>query len=133
MKSINKLIIAVFFLSVMSACGNKKEAAPVAEAEEAHHDENAVELTPEQFKMAQIELGKISMKALSGTIKVNGMLDLPPQSLVSISTPFEGMVKSTDMLQGMKVKKARLLRYCSTRILYRFNRIIWIIKASWII
>jgi cobalt-zinc-cadmium efflux system membrane fusion protein len=47
------------------------------------------------------------MKQLSGTIKVNGMLDLPPQSLVSISTPFEGIVKSTEMLQGMKVRKGQ--------------------------
>ena len=49
------------------------------------------------------------MKVLSGTIKVNGMLDLPPQSLVSISTPFEGIVKSTEMLQGMKVKKGQVV------------------------
>jgi cobalt-zinc-cadmium efflux system membrane fusion protein len=37
------------------------------------------------------------------------MLDLPPQSLVSVSTPLEGIVKSTDMLQGMRVKKGALV------------------------
>ena len=49
------------------------------------------------------------MKALSGTTKVNGVLDLPPKSLVSVSTPLEGIVKSTEMLQGMKVTKGTLV------------------------
>jgi cobalt-zinc-cadmium efflux system membrane fusion protein len=38
---------------------------------------------------------------------VNGTLDVPPQNLVSISSSFGGTVKSTSLLQGMKVKKGQ--------------------------
>ena len=106
MKSIHKILNLVVFAFILQSCSqtpDKKEDVIVKEAEHG----NETSLTPEQYKTAQIVTGNIEMKELSGTIKVNGMLDLPPQSLVSISTPFEGMVKSTEMLQGMKVKKGQ--------------------------
>ena len=97
-------IFLCFLLMVGTLSCTSNKAAP----EEEHTEEeasNEVELTAEQFKTAQIAVGKVSLKALSGTIKVNGMLDLPPQSKVSISTPFGGMLKRTDMLQGKRVRK----------------------------
>ena len=101
-----KKIALVIGLFVVHACGGSETTAPKAE-EHAHEEENSVELTPEQFKTAGIQLGTVEMKKLSGTIKVNGMLDVPPQNLVSISTPFGGYLKSTEMLQGMKVRKGQ--------------------------
>lgn len=106
MKSIYKLLSLLFFVLIIQSCNQNPEKKEEVITKEANHG-NEVMLTPEQYKTAQIELGGIEMKALSGTIKVNGMLDLPPQSLVSISTPFEGIVKSTEMLQGMKVRKGQ--------------------------
>ncbi len=96
--------------TVLVSCGQdtQKKVTEEEKKEEAHeqHDDG-VELTEKQFQVANIELGMVQMKSLSGTVKVNGVLDLPPQSLVSISAPFEGTVKSTEMLQGMKVKKGQ--------------------------
>jgi len=46
---------------------------------------------------------------LSGNIKAHGVLDVPPQNLVSISAPFGGFVKSTELLQGMRVKKGQII------------------------
>lgn len=91
----------------LTSCGNKKEETK----EESHHDEvaNSVELTDEQYKIVGVTLGKIEMKALSGAIKVNGMLDVPPQNLVSISAPMGGFLKSTELLQGLKVKKGEVI------------------------
>lgn len=110
MKFIYKISIILVASFVFAFCGSKKEEASIEEVHEEgehHEDENAVELTPEQFKTAGIVLGKTEMKALSGTIKVNGMLDVPPQNLVSISAPSAGYIQSTDMLQGMYVKKGQ--------------------------
>jgi cobalt-zinc-cadmium efflux system membrane fusion protein len=73
------------------------------------NENNSIALTNEQVKIAGISLGKIEMKALSGAIKVNGMLDVPPQNLVSISVPMGGFLKSTELLQGMKVKKGQVI------------------------
>ena len=94
-------------LFIMS-CGNKaKEETAVTEVQKV--DLNTVEITAEQYKTADVQIGVIEEKALSGTTKVNGMLDVPPQNLVSISTPFGGFVKSTEMLQGLKVHKGQVV------------------------
>jgi membrane fusion protein, heavy metal efflux system len=110
MKSIYKIISLVCLGTGFISCG-QDEQNKVAEEEKketAHEQhEDGVQLTEKQFQVANIELGKVEMKSLSGTVKVNGVLDLPPQSLVSISAPFDGIVKSTEMLQGMKVKKGQ--------------------------
>jgi cobalt-zinc-cadmium efflux system membrane fusion protein len=108
MRSIYKYLVLITVTVYLSACGSPKEEKAV-EKEAVHEENNIVTLTPEQHKLAEITLGEIELKELSGTTKVNGMLDLPPQSLVSISTPLEGIVKSTDMLQGMRVKKGALV------------------------
>ncbi len=102
-----KTIVVLLFIIAITSCGSKTEEIK----QEIQHEEevNNVELTDEQAKIAGILLGKIEMKDLSGVIKVNGMLDVPPQNLVSISVPMGGFLKSTELLQGMKVKKGQVI------------------------
>ena len=104
---INKTLALLFTVVLFASCGNNTEETK----QEEHHEEEAsvVELTPEQVKIINLKLGKIVMKDLSGAIKVNGMLDVPPQNLVSISAPMGGFVKSTELLQGMKVSKGQAI------------------------
>ncbi len=104
---INKTLALLFIAILFASCGSKTEETK----QEEHHEEEAsvVELTPEQVKIINLKLGKIEMKDLSGAIKVNGMLDVPPQNLVSISAPMGGFVKSTELLQGMKVSKGQAI------------------------
>ncbi len=89
---------------LFTGCNNQSETL---ETEELHHEEteSMVELTPAQYKVAGIELGKVEQKNLSSIIKVNGVLEAPPQSLVSISAILGGFVKSTDLLHGSRVTK----------------------------
>jgi membrane fusion protein, heavy metal efflux system len=47
------------------------------------------------------------MRSITESVKANGMLDVPPQNLVTISAPLGGFVKNTELLQGMKVKKGQ--------------------------
>lgn len=100
------LSIFLFFILALAAFACGRESAPEAQPEE-HHDEeyNTVEITENQFKTAGIELSKVERKQISGTIKVNGVLDVPPQQLVSISAPLGGFLKNTILLQGSRVKK----------------------------
>lgn len=104
---INKILAILFVALIVSSCGSKSEEVN----KEEHHEEeeSIVELSPEQVKTINLKLGKIEMKDLSGAIKVNGMLDVPPQNLVSISAPLGGFVKSTELLQGMKVTKGQVI------------------------
>lgn len=107
MKSIYKITLLFIAAFAMVNCGNKAKEEPTAAEPETQTD--MVEITPQQYKTAEIQLGAVTLKALSGTTKVNGMLDVPPQNLVSISTPFGGFVKSTEMLQGMKIRKGQVV------------------------
>src|SRR6185295_2820385 len=66
-------------------------------------------LNEEQFRNASIRLGLVEQRKVHGTIKANGMLDVPPQNLVTISAPLGGFVKNTDLLQGMKVQKGQAI------------------------
>lgn len=105
MKSLYKIIIPTVLL-LISACGSKSEESK----EEGHEEEsNTVELTPAQYQTAQIKTGTVEQKQLSKTISVNGILDVPPQNLVSISVPLGGFLKSTELLEGSKVRKGQVV------------------------
>jgi cobalt-zinc-cadmium efflux system membrane fusion protein len=116
MKFIQNIILAatagsLFFLT---ACGNatateseKDEATDAHEHAEGEAQE--VALTAGQYKIAGIETGKVETLPLTGTVKVNGVLDLPPQNLFSVSAPAGGFLKKTDLLQGTRVRKGQVI------------------------
>lgn len=112
MKTLEKTIytfLIVLTLSVLSSCGSKDQGAE--QAEESHHDEeeNITEFTGEQYQNVGIELGKVENKQISGTVKVNGVLDVPPQQKVSVSVPLGGFLKDTPLLPGSSVKKGQVI------------------------
>jgi cobalt-zinc-cadmium efflux system membrane fusion protein len=49
------------------------------------------------------------MRNLSNLLKANGVLDVPPQSVVSISAPFGGYVKSAGLLAGEAISKGQVV------------------------
>jgi cobalt-zinc-cadmium efflux system membrane fusion protein len=100
-----KIIIA-FALFSCSSSSEKKEAS-VSKSESAKTNE--VGLSEEQFKSIGIQLGSAETRSLSGNIRAHGVLDVPPQNLVSISAPLGGFVKQTELLQGMRVKKGQIV------------------------
>lgn len=103
---ISQYITYTLFALFISSCNNGTEKVAI---EEEHHEdeENVVEVTEAQMKNAGVTLGTIENKQISGTIKVNGVLDVPPQQLISISAPLGGFLKSTDLLEGSRVKKGQ--------------------------
>lgn len=105
MKTNLKLWVLALSLLVLHSCGNNEET----EQKEHHEKEQAVELNSAQFKNAGIEFGKAEMRNLSNIIQCNGILDVPPQNLVSISLAVGGILKSTELLQGMKVSKGQVI------------------------
>lgn len=116
MKQIKDIVsflrIALFLASVAVAagCSGSKEENVGSEHEE-HHDEEegTVELSEVQYKAVGIELGSVQQRQLTGLLKVNGLLDVPPQNQVSISVPFGGILKDTDLLQGKWVNKGEVI------------------------
>lgn len=105
---IQKLFFVLLAVS-MAACGSKVSEEATPEEEHTEQESNTVELTQAQVDNAGIELGQVERKQISGIIKVNGMLDVPPQNLVSISAPMGGFLKNTDLLQGLRVRKGQMI------------------------
>jgi len=105
-KLITSLSVSLLLLNLW-ACNNRSE--PVETASTVKTDKDQVELSAAQEKAIGLQLGHVEMKDLSGAVKANGMLDVPPQNLVSVSAPMAGVVKSTELLQGMRVQKGQVL------------------------
>ncbi len=95
-------------LGFTTSCSTKQKG--VADKMEGNlASSNEVVLNEEQFTSANIRLGQVEQRSINGTIRANGMLDVPPQNLVTVSAPLGGFVKNTDLLQGMKVQKGQVI------------------------
>ncbi|KAA6438041.1 efflux RND transporter periplasmic adaptor subunit [Dyadobacter flavalbus] len=108
------ILVVLFLLAGIWACGKKQEEKQQEPAHQdgEHHEEeesNVVELTKAQYETAAVELGSASTRNLSAVVTANGVIDIPPQNLVSISAPLGGFVRKTELLQGMQVKKGQVL------------------------
>ncbi|MCR6640553.1 MAG: efflux RND transporter periplasmic adaptor subunit [Sporocytophaga sp.] len=102
-----KLIYIITFAYTLFVSGCKSD--PEDKNEAHHEEENSVELTANQYKNAGIAFGKVEMRNISSTLPVNGLLDVPPQNLVTVAAMMGGFVKTTILLQGMRVKKGEVL------------------------
>lgn len=91
--------------TLLLACSNQTE--PHTEMDQNH--ENQITLSAAQFEQADIELGEITQKTIGSELRVNGIIDVPPQSNVSINMPYGGFIKYTEMLPGTPVNKGQLL------------------------
>lgn len=72
-------------------------------------DSNIVQLTAEQIQHAGIITGQPEQKAMHATLKVNGVLDVPPQNIISISVPLGGYLKRMVLIPGQKINKGSIL------------------------
>lgn len=103
-----KNIIYTFIAStVLFACSDKKEAAQTTTVEESSVQE--IVLTKDQLNNIDIDYLTIEQKEIGAIIKANGSIDVPPESMVSISAPMGGYLKYTRLLPGLKVKKGEVL------------------------
>ena len=93
-------ILPIIFLLAISSCSNNKESE-----KETTSNETTIELSDAQIKNAGVRLSSIEKKAISSLLKVNGVIDVPPQNMVSISAPLGGYLKYTKLLPGMHINK----------------------------
>ncbi len=105
------LLICLCFSSCENKSDSEKEDGQESKTSEkqANTEANTVEFTAEQFKNAGVTLGKIQKVPLSGLIRANGLLDVPPESMVAISAPYGGFLVSTSLLQGKYVRKGEIV------------------------
>lgn len=87
--------------------GGHNHAAETTAAKEDHEDE--VELTNTQIQKIGLTIGGFEDKNLKSTLKVNGKLELPPQSKANVSAITAGKVTNIAVKPGQYVKKGTTL------------------------
>lgn len=100
------IILTSSLIALLVACGSDQT---VDSTETNASIENSITLTDAQSNYAGIETGTMSSKQISSTVKLNGKIDVPPQSMVSISVPMGGYLKSTKLMDGMYIQKGEVL------------------------
>lgn len=107
------LILSTLF---MMACGNKDSKKTESSEESSIKEEQPVvtgtkqiTFTKDQYNLARIETGAIEMRNLSNIIKLNGVIDVEPKSMASVSAPLGGYLKTAGRLPGEKIKKGQVI------------------------
>ncbi|MGI4872641.1 MAG: efflux RND transporter periplasmic adaptor subunit [Janthinobacterium lividum] len=110
--------LLLLLLALLAACGRQEaaettgpDAAAAIEAKPAAEEAapDRVTLTRAEQQMGGVRLGSLTQRPMSGGLKVNGTLDVPPENLVSVSAPLGGFVARTDLLQGSRVRPGQVL------------------------
>ncbi|MEI6695556.1 MAG: efflux RND transporter periplasmic adaptor subunit [Bacteroidota bacterium] len=99
------LILSILLSLTVISCKNKNEAT------EEHEvlPPNTVEMNDAQTKSAGIEMGDFEQKKLSSELNVNGLVNVLPQDLVSISAIMGGFIKKIALVQGSPVAKGEVI------------------------
>lgn len=87
----------------------KNKPSDTTKTASANEQSNVVTLTDEQLKNAPVTTVQLSDKNMATVLKLNGKIDVPPQSMVSVSVPLGGYLKSTRLLPGMPVSKGEVI------------------------
>ena len=99
----------IILIAALIFVGCNSDTKTTIEKVDAPHDASLVRLSEAQYSISGIQLGRIEQKNMNAHIQVNGILDVPPQNLVSISILYGGNILKSEILQGMKVRKGQLL------------------------
>lgn len=101
-----KYSLLVWATLLLWSCGSKQQEKA---EEKAPADPQTLSLTEAQYNNAGIETGTLSTRSVSPLLKLSGKIDVPPQSLLTVSAPLGGYLKSTKLLPGMAVRKGEVL------------------------
>ncbi|WP_179315966.1 efflux RND transporter periplasmic adaptor subunit [Winogradskyella undariae] len=103
-----KHLYFIIFAVLITACGNDNNntSEPIS-TDEGDHDH--ISITKTQFESEKMVFGSLTELDFNESIKVNGIIDVPPQSKSSISTFISGYITNTPLLIGSEVKKGQLL------------------------
>lgn len=68
-----------------------------------------IRLNDAQMKSSRIETTTFTENSISGTIRLNGSIDVPPQGVASVSAPSGGYVRKSQFMPGDRVAKGQVL------------------------
>lgn len=100
------MVFAVLLFTVLACNQDPKEEV---QDEPKTVSSNIVSLSKDQYRVADIGIGKMEMRNMSNVLKANGTIDVPPESMVTVSAPLGGYIKSSGLLPGQLIKKGQVI------------------------
>lgn len=97
------------FILILLFASCKSKTPTEAPATESAATSNFIELNDAQYTNAGIQVAKLEARALKGKLRLNGVIEVPPQNRISVSVPMGGYIRKTDLLPGMAIKKGQVL------------------------
>jgi len=123
-KYISYFLLAISFM----ACSSAEKT--VVKEEPATATTNEVTLTADQISKAQIVTGELVTQKLNTTVIVHGVVDVPPQNMVSVSFPLGGYLKYTKLLPGMHVSRGEVIAQMEDQSLVQLQQDYLVTKAK---
>jgi cobalt-zinc-cadmium efflux system membrane fusion protein len=93
---------------ILSSCGTNPTSTTTKE-DSVDVASNIVQLTKEQASLAQLELAPIDQGKMKGMTHLNGVIDVPPTGIASVSIPMGGYIQDINLIPGTFVKKGQVL------------------------
>jgi len=93
---------------ILSSCGTNPKSTTTKEDSDDVAS-NIVQLTKEQASLAQLELAPIEQGKMKGMTHLNGIIDVPPTGIASVSIPMGGYIQDINLIPGTFVKKGQVL------------------------
>ena len=94
---------------ILSSCGTNPKPTTTKEDSVTDVASNMVQLTKEQASLAQLELAPIEQGKMKGMTHLNGVIDVPPTGIASVSIPMGGYIQDINLIPGTFVKKGQVL------------------------
>lgn len=103
------IITAITILGV--SCKDHPQETPAAQhaATSSAADSTLVELSADQLKNAGLTTGMPETREMHTTLKVNGVIDVPPANIISVSIPLGGYLKKMSLIPGEKISRGSIL------------------------
>ncbi|MBC3787953.1 efflux RND transporter periplasmic adaptor subunit [Spirosoma utsteinense] len=103
------VIVGLAVASCQSGSSTEMAQAAPVDSTATKPAAQTVSLSQAQYDMAAIQLGQPTLRPLSTTLKLNGVIDVPAQNRVSVSVPMGGYIRSIQLEPGMRVRKGQPL------------------------
>jgi cobalt-zinc-cadmium efflux system membrane fusion protein len=109
---INTALVLFIITAAMcfSSCGNSKiktTEETETKADTTQKEVGIAEVTPEQMKAVDIQLGSIEQQNLSSVVKASGQLTVPPQNRAVVNALVGGVIRRINVIEGQQVRKGQ--------------------------
>jgi cobalt-zinc-cadmium efflux system membrane fusion protein len=117
------------FLILLMSCQEKQSEAITAAASEETLA-NEIKLTADQLAALKLQLGNPTNQEMHSSIKVQGLIDLPPQNMISVNFPMGGFLKQTKLIPGMQIAKGEVIATISDQAIIQLQQDYLLAKAK---